>query len=288
MKAVIATVSISLLFFLGGSCTREEQAEVQKPVAVRSKIPGQQKSLARGKPGGEPVKEAPGVTEAVTPEKRPLVLPPAEQTQEQPAVSEPVQKMSGVIRPAAPEEKPPGSMPAGQPEKQLAVKEKGAYYKVRKGDSLSSIAGRKGVYGDPIKWPSLFRLNMDSLGGMKVVEDFRRQELPEGLDLRFVTPAEAAENLTELGHKVWVVNVLSSRTSKKIVPAAITLMKKGFRVYITKAIVKEIEWIRLRVGFFKDRPDAVATGKEITSVLDAADVWIVEIGEMERAKFGGY
>ncbi|MDY6972597.1 MAG: SPOR domain-containing protein [Thermodesulfobacteriota bacterium] len=256
LKAIVLILSISLTSSLGGACTREEQAEVQKPVAVRSKIPGQQEPLLQGKPEKPPIKKASGVSE--------------------------------VVKTPAPEKKAQDPVTAGQAATGSTVMKKGAYYEVQKGDSLAGIAGRKDIYGDPMKWPSLFRLNRDSLNGMEVVKDFQHQELPEGLDLRFVTPSEASETLTELGHTIWVVNVLSSRNPTEIVPATITLIKKGFRVYVTKAMVNEAEWFRLRLGFFKERPDAVAAGKEIAIILDSADVWIVEIGKTERARFAGY
>jgi len=193
------------------------------------------------------------------------------------------------VKSAAFDKNPPGSsQEAKQPEKKKPAKAIDGYYRVRKGDSLFKVAGLKDVYGNPMKWPSLFRLNMGGLSGMGLSDDFENKDLPVGLGLRFVTSDEAAENLTELGKKVWVVNVLSSRTSKKIVPAALKLMKNGYRVYISSAVVKGQEWMRLRVGFFGDRPKATAAGKKIMSVLEADDAWVAKLGELELKEFGGY
>jgi hypothetical protein len=174
------------------------------------------------------------------------------------------------------------------PEKQGPAKAKDGYYQIRKGDSLYKVAGRKDVYGNPMKWPSLFRLNMGGLSGMGMSDDFQHKELPAGLGLRFVTAKEASENLAKLGKKVWVVNALSSRTPKKIVPAALRLMKNGYRVYISSAVVKGQKWMRLRVGFFGDRSEASAEGKRITSLLEADGAWVARLEEQEIKEFGGY
>jgi len=186
------------------------------------------------------------------------------------------------------------------------------YYKVKKGETLFRVAGREDVYGDPMKWPSLFRLNMnllggikvaeafelewsrlfelttDRLGGIKVLEDFQHEGLPEGLELRFITEPEAKQNLSTLDPDVWVVNIISSQDSKRIVPPAIILMKNGYRVYIANAEVKGKEWMRLRVGFFKDRPKAAAAGKEIMSILKTGDIWVTKTEKSELEEFGGY
>lgn len=162
------------------------------------------------------------------------------------------------------------------------------YFKVQKGDTLFKIAGREDVYGDPIKWPSLFRYNLDKLGQMGEAEDIEHRQLPEDLELRYVTPNEAAENLKSLGKKLWVVNVKSEKELKKIVLPAIALMKNGYHAYIARASVKGEEWVRLRVGFFEKRSEAVSEGERIMEVLNAQETWAARIGEEELKEFGGY
>jgi len=208
------------------------------------------------------------------PVKKPPIAPPAEEKAK---------------RPPAPEKKQPVPPPkVKQQKKKVEKKKREGYYTVQKRDTLFKIAGRKDVYDDPMKWPSLFRINMNKLGTMKIAENFQDKEIPEGLDLRFVTSQEAARNLTRLGAKLWVVNVFSSQTSKKIVPAAIKLMKNGYRVYITSVTIKGKEWMRLRAGFFKNRSEATQAANKIKSVFKEDDAWIAKIGKMERERFGGY
>lgn len=199
------------------------------------------------------------------------------------------EKKTPTIKDTDLDKKPSGALEEEKkPEKKKPAKEMDGYYRIRKGDSLFKVAGRKDVYDNPMKWPSLFRLNMGGLSGMGLSDDFEHKELPVGLGLRFVTSDEAAENLAKLGKKVWVVNVLSSQTSKKIVPAAIKLMRNGYRVYISSAVVKGKEWLRLRVGFFGDRSKASAAGKKIISLLEADGAWIARLEEKELKEFGGY
>jgi len=161
------------------------------------------------------------------------------------------------------------------------------YYRVKKGDSLSDIAARKDVYDDPLKWPSLYRLNLDTLSHMTIEEGFEHKELREGLYLKFVTPEEAMKNLEKLEDKPWVVNVFSERNFESIAPYTAKLIKNGYHVYITKTNIKGDEWIRLRAGFFETSPKAVSAKKNIESILNIDDAWVVIIGR-ELEEYGGY
>ena len=172
-------------------------------------------------------------------------------------------------------------------EKETVGEEVAGYYIIKKGDSLSSIAGRDDVYGNPLKWPILYRLNMDKLDTLEAGEDFLGRELPEGVMLKIITPDEAKENLERRLHNVWVVNVLSATTNEKIIPVAIRLIKNGYPVYITCATVKGKDWMRLRVGFFKNKIEANTEGKKIMSLLNLGNSWVAKIGE-ELEEFGGY
>lgn len=245
--------SILLIFCLGPGCSKEEQKPVQSPkVVVRMKMPVQQKPVVK------------------------------EETK-----SEPDKKASAVIEPSVPEEGASLSSSPVKPEKKPPVEQRKGYYRVRTGDSLFKIAGRKDVYGDSLKWPSIYRLNMDKLDRLEV-EDLQHTMLPGGLDLRFVTVDEAAKNLAELGGKFWVVNVASVQDAKEIVPPVIALVKNGYHVYLTMAMVKGKEWMRLRVGFFKGHPETVAASKKIMAMVDVKDAWVARINKRELDQFGGY
>lgn len=81
---------------------------------------------------------------------------------------------------------------------------------------------------------------------------------------------------------------MSEKTSKKTVPPAITLIKSGYRAYLARTNVKREKWMRLRVGFFEKRSEAVSKGKKIMYILSANETCAVEIGEEEVEEFGGY
>ena len=162
-------------------------------------------------------------------------------------------------------------------------------YRVRDGDTLYEIAGRKDVYDYPLMWPTLYRLNMKVLDDMKITEDFEYQKLAEGLDLKIVTPAEASENLLKLGEKLWVVNVRSALETEHVVPTAVRLMNRGYHVYLTRATIKGKKWIRLRVGFYNDEAEANELREKIVSDMDkTSDSWVTKIPKSELEEFGGY
>lgn len=165
--------------------------------------------------------------------------------------------------------------------------EKGVY-KVRKGDNLIKVAAREEVYADPLKWTSLFRMNMDKFDGLEINADFQERELPEGLGLKFVTESEAKENREKFGRKVYAVNVISSETPRKIVLPAITLLKNGHNAYICTATVKGKKWLRLRSGFFNSYSEALTAGEQIATILNGRGVWIARVNNNELEQYGGY
>ncbi|MEJ2723037.1 MAG: tetratricopeptide repeat protein [Deltaproteobacteria bacterium] len=164
-----------------------------------------------------------------------------------------------------------------------------AHYRVRKGDTLLRIAGREDVYGDPLKWPSIYRLNMDVFGGMKASENLPDANLREGVPLKYVTPEEVSHNLNALGDKLWVVDLASGRSPDGMVESAVLLMKNGYHVYLTKCSLAGEEWIRLRVGFFQGISEALAAGQQMKPLLRMSkDPWIVKINKEELQAYGGY
>ena len=160
-------------------------------------------------------------------------------------------------------------------------------YTVRAGDSLAGIAGREHVYGDPLKWPDLFRKNLELLSGMPEAADFQDWELPVGLTLFYAAEEESSVGRAESAGDRWVVSVISSKTPEKICVPAVRLMKAGYRVYISTATVRGSEWLRLRVGFFKTRAAALEQQGNIASLVHVDDTWIARVDDNERARYGG-
>jgi len=199
-----------------------------------------------------------------------------------------VMKEAEEVKTAAVEQKALTIPETDAKEKETAVEEVTGYYTVKKGDSLSGIAAREDVYGDSLKWPILYRLSMDELGKLKLGEILPDRELPEGVRLKTISPDEAKENLRTRLHNVWAVNVLSATTNGKIIPPAIRLINNGYPAYITRAKIKGKDWLRLRVGFFKNRAEADTEGKKIMAMLKLADSWVVKVGQKELEEFGGY
>ena len=62
----------------------------------------------------------------------------------------------------------------------------------------------------------------------------------------------------------------------------------GYPVYITSAKVKGKNWMRLRVGFFKNKIKGDADRKEIMTLLNLDNSWVTKVGRRELDEFGGY
>jgi hypothetical protein len=165
--------------------------------------------------------------------------------------------------------------------------EKG-YYITARGDSLSKIAGRKDVYGDRLKWPIIYRLNMDVLDGLARDLTFPNAEIPAGIRLKIASSLEVQENLTKSPKDYWIINVLSAREEEVIVPHAIKLIRSGYPAYITTADINGKEWMRLRVGFYGQKDVADREGQKLMEILGFTDIWTTKVGDIERGEFGGY
>ena len=176
-----------------------------------------------------------------------------------------------------------------QPGEESRLSAESHYYQVRKGDTLRTIAGREDVYGDALKWPAIYRLNMDVLGGMAVSEGFLKEKLREGMHLKYLTAQGALHNLNALGDKLWVVDVASAQSLDGLVESAVLLMKNGSYVYFAERSLAAEEWIRLRIGFFEGLTEALAVSREVRSLLGVTkDPWVVKINKEELEAYGGY
>ena len=81
---------------------------------------------------------------------------------------------------------------------------------------------------------------------------------------------------------------MSSKKLERIVPAALQLLKSGFRVYIVRAEVKGDHWMRLRAGYFEDGARARAAGEEIAQIITTGKLWVAKVEGKELQEFGGY
>ena len=171
-------------------------------------------------------------------------------------------------------------------EKEIPIKEERGYYLVQKGDTLSKIAGS--VYGDPLKWTILYRLNTEILGELGTNEDAPDKSIKEGIKMKIIEPDEAQEILKKRANNFWVINVLSSPKMESVVSNAIELMKNGYAVYLTRIKVKGEDWMRVRTGFFNTRKEADREGKKLISLTNIKDIWTTKATKQEFEEFCGY
>lgn len=191
-------------------------------------------------------------------------------------------------KPAGVEDKPAQRPETGTEEKETEEEEMEAYYIVKKGESLYDVASREDVFGNKLKWPILYQLNIDTLANLKTEGDVVERALPEHLKLRILNPDTVEENLEKRSNRRWAINVLSTTTNEKVVPITMTLIRNGHSAYLTSATVKGKDWTRLRVGFFTSKAEADVQGKKIRDLLHISDLWSVKLGPMEFAEFAGY
>src|SRR4030043_102652 len=254
MKGAATLISIWVIcIFIGTGCSGEEpSSSPEENLVVRRPI------------------------EAVSQEKAETVRSTRE------VIPDPVSRKETGEAVAAIEEKVRGNKKEVQGET-----EKG-YYITERGDSLSKIAGRKDVYGDGLKWPIIYRLNMDVLNRLAKDLTLPNAEIPAGIRLKTVSSLEVQENLTKSPKDYWIINVISSQEEEAIVPHAIKLIRSDYPAYITTADINGKEWMRLRVGFYGQKEGADRDGKKLMEILGFTDIWTTKVGDIERGEFGGY
>lgn len=201
-------------------------------------------------------------------------------------VAQPEKKAEGKETPPPAAEKP--AKPAVPMTSASPPAQEAGVYVAKKGETLSDIAKRKDVYGDPLKWAILYRLNAKKLAKLGNGPGLPDQVLPEGLRLKITTPDEAKENLEKRAKDLWIVNILSARNLREIVPPAVTLMQKGYPVYITSAKIKGKDWMRLRLGFFDTRKSATAEGEKVMALLRFRELWTTKISKDELKDYGRF
>ena len=166
--------------------------------------------------------------------------------------------------------------------------EKKGYYIVKKGENLKDISEKPDIMADPLKWPVLFRLNLDEFEKLKISENIPYTRLPEGIKLKFYTPEEQKNLLKSRENNYWVINVLSAKSDEKIVPITLKLIESGYPAYIYQVKIKGEDWIRLRVGFFNNKDEANKEGNKIMNLLKITDIWTTKVDDAELREFGKY
>ena len=258
MKVFVSLISIGVVILIWGTgCSKEEEAP---PPAEKQKV----------------------VQKIVKPPPEVIGNPVIDQTPE-PVVKQVTDVVDPVSTGAG--SKPPESNILAKAD--TSDKEPGIYI-VKKGESLSSISGLAEVYGDPLNWPILFRYNMDKFSSVILAEDLPNSLIPQDVKLKIVTPEDIKRNLQERADKRWIINIISSTSEKEVVSPAIKLMKGGYSVYITEALVNGKSYKRLRVGFFKNQAEAAAEGKKVIALLKTKKFWPTQVTKSEHEAYAGY
>jgi cell division septation protein DedD len=281
MKAAstIGTICMILLVW-GGGCSKEEQPA--QPVKRTKVVKPIKKSIKR-----PPIKKAKVTSASKDVKVRPKQIKTvqAKPKKKKQIETKPKQKPASKIKTAAIKETTKKTVvKKKEPKKKEGVR----YYTVKKSDSLSSIAGRRDVYGDALKWPNLYRLNMDKLAGIKIAEDLPDRKLDAGMRLKITTPNELKKIQKRHADHMWVINILSVSNEREIIPQVVRLIREGYPVYFTRVNVKGKDWKRLRLGFYKSKKEADTEGKKVMALLKLVDSWSVKIGEKEFAEYCGF
>lgn len=272
-KIILFFCIIGLIILILGSglgCSRDEQSAPlkQSPKITKSINTAPTKNDQTVKESPEPVK-----TEPV--EKKEENLKPDIEKSESKTIqtekSTSREAVAPVKQEGAPEDKTPANM-----------------YTVKSGETLASISGRNEVFGDPIMWPILYRLNYDQLKYLSGSNNLPSQELPQGMKLTIITEQEKKRNLEQRKNQYWVVNVLSSPTAKEIIHTTDRLIKNGYPVYITQVYINSKKYQRLRTGFFTTKSEADEFGRDIMSKLKLKAFWSAKIGNVEFGKYAGF
>ncbi|MBA4397560.1 MAG: hypothetical protein C0394_09305 [Syntrophus sp. (in: bacteria)] len=163
-------------------------------------------------------------------------------------------------------------------------------YPTNAGDTLRSIAGRKDVLRDPLKWILLYRLNRDELTRFKLPSaQTADSPLPAGLNIIFISPEEALKQaIRNAAQKSWVVNLYSGIQEREVAAIAVRLADEGYNPYISRTTSKNNTFLRLRAGFFPNKDRASAAGRRMIELLGLPEFWAVQAPDQEIQEFSGY
>jgi hypothetical protein len=275
MKVPVLIVPVCLFFFIfGPACSREDQPPGHPP---SPKVVQTIKPLPEHKeePVAELERDPEGPKEEI--EVRPQHEPPARR------IDVAVKEVTVAEKAQTTADEMP-EIPKNVEEAQAGV------YVVREGDTLAGIAARPEIMQDPLKWLTLLRLNRDKFGDQSIGADFAARELPPGMRLRIISPREVKEGVETASEFRWAVNVMSASgaTEEEIISPATLLARNGFPAYITHAHVKGKDYLRLRVGFFQSKREAIDQGEKIRELLGIDEVWVTKVSTGEYEEWAGF
>ena len=170
-------------------------------------------------------------------------------------------------------------------EKNPPALEKGVA-RVGEGESLSAFAAREDTCGDLLKWTLIYRLNIKTLAGLGTWKDIAEKPLQTGVSLRFLPAADKDEQQNPSQARPWVVTVRSAQRPGRLAVQAVKLIESGLNVYIVRAEVKGKQWLRLRVGFYATKSQALEARDRIREILGNNDSWVARAGKSELEEFG--
>jgi hypothetical protein len=158
------------------------------------------------------------------------------------------------------------------------------------GDTLRSVAARRDVLRDPLKWIILYRLNRDELARFKVSPArLADAPLPAGLNIIYISPPEARKQAAGNALKGdWVVSLISDKKLRKVESLAVRLVDKGYNAYILPLTWKKRTRYDLRVGFFPDRAQAQRAGRQMIRLSGLTPLRILKAPLKEIREFRGY
>jgi hypothetical protein len=163
-------------------------------------------------------------------------------------------------------------------------------YPTEEGDTLRSIAGRKDVLRNPLRWILLYRLNRDELARFKVSPArLADVSLPAGLNIIYISPEEARKQaVKKIAEKSWVLNLYSDKKVRKVESLAAHLVAKGYNAYIIRLDSKKTSLYYLRAGFFANRDQAAESGRRMIKALGLPQFRVLKARVGEIREFSGY
>jgi hypothetical protein len=163
-------------------------------------------------------------------------------------------------------------------------------YPTEQGDTLRTIAGRKDVLRDPLRWILLYRLNRDELARFKVSPvRLADLSLPAGLNIIYISPEEARKQAAKkIAGRSWTVNLYSDKKVRTVESLAARLVARGYNAYILRPDSTKNPRFYLRAGFFADRNQAAAAGTRMIKLLGLPEFRVMKARVKEINAFSAY